>query len=121
GGRGRVLAAEVRAQVRTGFLPAMMLIVAGVGRIRAVRSPARSISLRKSASVRSRPPVTTSMFRSVWASIASNGDDPGRSGRIGSTTSSLVSAPIAARMLAGHVRAYHGGFRRVQPVAGDDR
>src|SRR6185503_5414889 len=96
---GRVLAADVRREALHGFLPSMRLIMAGVGTVRVWRSPARSTSVRKSASVRSRPPVTTIMFRSEKASMLSIGDVPGRSGTIGSTMRSTFSGVIAAAML----------------------
>src|SRR5262245_29946344 len=77
----------------------MTLIVADVSTMRLTGTPAASRSARNSDSVRSLPPVTTSMLRSVPAIMASYGDVPGRSGTMGSTSSSRDRSPIAARMV----------------------
>ena len=62
-----------------------------------MRSPEVSSSARNSASVRSRPPAITNMFKSLPMITPSCDDDPTRSGTVGSMMSSRAPFFIAAR------------------------
>src|SRR5215468_4665445 len=105
-GRGRVIDAQVRrralAAIRNRFhfgphkfsplcqigsASITLNAVGGANTIRSMRRPAVSSSARNSASVRSRPPVITSMFRSLPTITPSCDDDPTLSGTVGSMMS----------------------------------